>query len=257
MLNALRSVAIASTALSLGLFAASAQAQTVLTGHVTTGADLSGAKITASFLNGGTETLIWGRIKNEEDNKGGVRSAKRWSLTQAGDNFANPWILQADASISLASLKIDLFGGNAAFDTEEDENAASNTAGSFHGVPFTVKSGFRPDSVVYSTPIDISNGDLFSTLTLGWANGFSNSRLEFVADTDSGTPENPVAIAEPPAEPPAEPLVAPPLVTLVETPPSTTRVPEPGVLLGLLAIAGLGRRLNRGHETELPSGSFL
>ncbi|NJM57310.1 MAG: PEP-CTERM sorting domain-containing protein [Synechococcales cyanobacterium RU_4_20] len=224
---------------------------------MTAGANLSGAKITASFLNGGSETLTWAKIKNQGDGKGGVLSSQGWSLTQAGDSFVYPWILQADASISLAALTIDLFGGNAAFDTEEDANAASNTDGSFQGVPFTVKPGFlRPDSVVYSTPIDISNGDLFSTLTLRWDNGFSNSLLKFVADTDSGTSENPVAIAEPPAEP-AEPPVAPPLVTLVETPPSTTRVPEPSVLLGLLAIAGLGRRLNRGHDTELPSGSFL
>ncbi len=242
---------IASSVAASALLAPAALAETVLTGYVTTGADMAGASITASFLDGGSETLTWSAF-GSDGNEGGVFSDLGWSLTQKRDSFSYPWLFSVGNSLSIETLTIDLFGGNSVFDTILDSQSAQNTDGSKQGKPFAVKNGLAPESVEYSTPIDISQGDLFSTLTLGWENGFSGV-LEFVADTDSGTEANPVVIVEPVI---AEPVVVeqdlPPVILVpivnevveiaIDTP-AATSVPEPGTLLGLLAIAGLGRKV--------------
>lgn len=202
---------------------APAQAGTVLTGFQTTGADMAGAKITANFLGGGSQTLTWQRLDPTLE-LGGV-TGSGWFLGQTGDSFLEPWILSADASTAIASLVIDLIPGNAVFDTIalDDDDLTTfdrDTPGSFDGLPFTVLSGGpAPTSFSYSQPVDISLGDLFGTLTLNWASGFSDGILSFSADSDSGTTTNPVTIA------PVNPV----------TPP--TKVSEPLGWMGL-AIAG-------------------
>ena len=231
------------------------RAQTVLIdGYATSGADLAGAQVTASFLNGTTELLTWGAEPSMGVEAGGVFS-EGWSLTQQGNSFWKPWTLTVSPQLTLQSLMIDLVGSNSVFDVIEDSMASTNTQGSKQGAPFRLgknaNSALLP-TVNYSAPVDISNGDLFTQLTLNWESGLSNTSLDFVIDTDSGTESNPVTVVEMPVETPAEDQGEAPqnqtllaglnLDTMQNPEPETAAVPEPGSALGLLAIAALGRR---------------
>lgn len=254
LLTPARLSAAAVALVAVGLAASPLQAQTVLlSGYDTTGADMAGATISASFLDGTTEFLTWGAQPALGAQAGGVFS-QGWSLTQQGNSFWSPWTLTVGPSLTLQSLVIDLVGGNAVFDTLVDSTADTNTPGSEQGEPFRLKNKSThpllvPTTIDYSAPIDISKGDLFSQLTLEWENGFSNNVFQFVTDTDSGTTSNPVTVVETPKNltlvspiEPIEPMeTIETTVTRVEEP-QATAVPEPGAVLGLLAIATLSRK---------------
>ena len=250
---------------------AETRAETVLSSFVTTGADLSGAQVTASFLDGGSETLVW---QATGEASGGV-FGHGWSLGQRLDSFSYPWLLEVNEDAVIYVLSINLLEGNALFDVEASVAADVNTLGSKVGAAFSIKpeslvgDGGEPNRVSYDLPIDISQGDLFAELRLEWENGFGDGALEFIADTDSGTVTNPVRLVNAPAEPPqaiAIPLVppdrvAPPTaVSIPLAPPDRVAspkavliplappdriaslpqsVPEPDALLALFGLVGL------------------
>lgn len=217
------------------------RAETVLSDFVTTGADLSGAQVTASFWDGRSEVLTWQATAEAE---GGV-AGDGWSLGQRFDSFNYPWALEVASDWALSSLSIDLLAGNALFDVEPSVLTALNTAGSKAGAVFSVKPGsllgdaVEPSRVTYSEPVDISQGDLFTVLQLDWEEGFGNGALEFVADTDSGTNGSPVQLVNAPIEVPeaiAIPLAPADRVTM-ESPAQS--VPEGSSLMALFGWVGL------------------
>ncbi len=233
------------------------RAETVLSGFVTTGVDLQGAQVTASFLGGGSETLTW---QATGETSGGV-VGQGWSLGQRLDSFSYPWSLDVDAEAVISSLSINLLAGNALFDVEASVAPTVNTPGSKVGAAFAVQPGsllgdaVEPSRVSYGAPIDISQGDLFAELLLEWDHGLGNGGLAFIADTDSGTVANPVRLVSAPVESPqaiAIPLAPSDRVTVPETmpiplsPPDRVTVvsqpqpvPEADSLLAFCGLVGL------------------
>lgn len=201
--------AIAGASVTTLLMPLSAQAQTQLTGYSTLGDMMDGMAITVDLLGGGSETAIW------QDTGSGAGGAfgSDWSLVQSGNTFytSSPWTLTSSGA-SILGLTIKAAPGNTVF----DNGTNPSTPGSASGRSFQVQSGDGPDSFSYLDEIDISTGDLFATLTMDWNSAFTNS-MSFLADTDSGTVDNPITVPGDPAD-----------------------VPEPAALLGLAALGALG-----------------
>lgn len=204
------------TLLLFGMASAPAQA-TTLTGFATEGDMMQGMRVTASFLNGASESLLWTATSG---NSGGVFGTG-WSLTQAGNTFGYPWTF-SNAGLGISSLAIDAIPGNTVFDTYPLLNGPLQTDGSAEGWSFEVIAGSSPNSFAYADPIDISRGDLFGTLSLYWATGFAGT-MQFIADTDSGSASDPVQPADP----------------IVRVTPPTVSISTPTIFEGNLASAAL------------------
>ncbi|MGD2183928.1 PEP-CTERM sorting domain-containing protein [Lusitaniella coriacea] len=234
------------------LAAAPVQAQTVISGWSTGGDDMVGMEITVDFLNGNSQTSTWGALG---DTWGATGSG--WALTKSSSStYGNPWALNVNEAFSITSLTINAVPGNTMFDlyrnfTDDNGVMQHSTPRSADGWTFETVAGQAPDSFDYSTPIDVSVGDLFGTLSLLWEDGFWGT-MQFITDTDNGTAGNPVQVADstpnpdpfanlltqfdlptPPAATPQHPAVTPP-------PPTTQSVPEPTSVLTLLAIGVMG-----------------
>jgi hypothetical protein len=200
---------------------------TTLTGFSTLGSGMSGMEITVNFFDGTTQTSVW----NATSGLGGGAFGNSWSLTQSGNTFGyfgNNWVFSSGGESRVAALIIDAIPGNTVFD-----NVPVNelTPGSADGWNFQLTSGLAPSRHEYSAAIDISQGDLFGRLSLFWDDGFTGA-MSFLADTDSGTANDPVTPRDP-----LPPLPAPPV------PPEPVRVPEPAAVLGLLTFAGASTTL--------------
>ena len=194
--------------IAFGLMVAPPLQATTLSSASTSGYHMAGTEVTVNFLSGGSETVSW----TATDSMTGTALGTDWSMSQSNNTFSGPWIFNYSGLDSVASLMINVIPGNTAFDTI---SGLEVTPGSGNGRLFTLVSGQAPDSFNYSVPIDISSGDLFGTLSMSWDQGFTGM-MSFVADTDSGTMDDPV------------------------TPVDTTPVPEPTSVLGLLAVSALG-----------------
>lgn len=164
---------------------------TTISENSTFGDTMTGMLVTSDFAGGGSQTVTWGVTGPQSGGAFGTD----WSLTASGDTFFAPWTF-SNSSKSIVSLVINAVPGNTAFDTIDTLVEPPNTPGSGRGIPFTVLSGLAPDSFAYSAPIDISEGDLFGTLSLEYSKGFTG-KLTFLATTDNGIPNAPVAVAVP------------------------------------------------------------
>ncbi|HEY9613311.1 hypothetical protein [Allocoleopsis sp.] len=171
---------------------------TTLSGFSTYGDMMNGMRITASFLDGTSQSLIWGATGS---GSGGVLGSG-WSLTESGNTYPQVndpngsfWTLSNFAQ-GMTSLVIDAVPGNTLFDNYPLLEGPLNTPGSAEGWNFQPTSGQAPTSYAYSDPINISYGDLFGRLSLYWPSGFTGV-MQFLADTDSGTSNDPVQIINP------------------------------------------------------------
>lgn len=176
--------------LLLGAAAMPAQA-TVLTGFTTTGDMMAGMRITASFVDGSSESAIWSATNSTSGGAFGTG----WSLTESGNSFNQPWSFN-NAGLGITSLIIDAIPGNTVFDIYPYGNNLPQTDGSADGWGFETLTGQSPTSSAYSDVIDISAGDLFGKLSLYWTEGFTGL-MNFRADTDSGSSRNPVQPRDP------------------------------------------------------------
>lgn len=172
----------------LGTAAIPAQATTVLTGFTTTGSMMTGMQVTASFVDGSSQTAIW----QANNNISGGAFGTGWSLTESGNSFNQPWTL-SNSGLGITSLVINSIPGNTVFDNIP---VLEVTPGSADGWAFQTLSGQSPTSNDYSNVIDISQGDLFGLLSLYWTDSFTGT-MKFRADTDSGSASNPVQPKDP------------------------------------------------------------
>jgi hypothetical protein len=152
---------------------------------------MSGMRVTANFLNGSSESLIWSAT---DDEAGGVFGTG-WSLTQSGNSYDSLWTFNSSSQV-ISSLVIGAIPGNTVFDTYPYLYGPIQTNGSAEGWEFQTTVGQGPNSYNYSDPIDISAGDLFGTLSLYWNSGFTGT-IKFRADTDSGSRNDPVQPRQP------------------------------------------------------------
>lgn len=183
-------------AMIAGALATPAQAITIITGSSTDGDDMAGMLVTATFANIGSETVAWVNTGGVTDGVGGM-TGTGWSLSESGDTFGGLWTLVNSTGQGLMSLSINAIPGNTMFDRTFGD--VFGTDGSFLGWDFTHVSGAVPSSFSYTVPIDISVGDLFGTLTLDWSTPMApGTSMSFIADTDSGTIDNPVTAAPEP-----------------------------------------------------------
>ena len=182
---------LASATLLTGLTLSAPASAFSLSNFVTDGSQMSGIKVTANYLNGGSQTATW----NPTGSQAGGAFGAGWSLTQVGDSFFSPWTLSTSDGFAqkIASLIINTIPGNTVFDIDPD---GEGTAGSGSGKPFTVLSGQSPDTYAYSTNILGAQNDLKGVLSLSWNSGFTG-KLSFLADTDSGTANDPIQAAVP------------------------------------------------------------
>lgn len=207
-LKSLSTGTVEAIVIAFGVIVSPPSQATTLSSASTSGHDMAGIEVTVNFLSGGSETVTWTATSSMT----GTALGSDWYLSQSDNTFSSPWIFNYSGLGSVASLMIDVIPGNAAFDTI---SGLEVTPGSGNGRLFTLVSGQAPDSFHYSVPIDISSGDLFGTLSMSWDKGFTGI-VSFLADTDSGTADDPVTSA------------------------NTTPVPEPTSVLGFLAVGALG-----------------
>ncbi len=198
--------------LALAAVATPASAQTVVSGYNTGGDDMNGMQVLVNFLDGTSQSAIWGTTS---PNAGGAFGTN-WGLSLSGSTtFGYPWTFSASNKL-VRSLSINAIPGNTMWD--KDWPTYPGTPGSANGWTFQVASGKAPDAYSYSVPIDISVGDLWGTLSMQWLNGFSGT-MKFYADTDNGTISNPVTPAQP--------------------------VPEPGTIAALVTVGALSAAAKR------------
>lgn len=178
--------------------------------------------VTVSWLDGTSQTAVW-QSKDKYKIEGGA-SGNNWSLSQYGDTYGgnyarydNNWNFNYSGGSPVKSLVINAIPGNAVFDRYQ---GVEYTPGSADGWDFQLLSGQKPDSVDYSVPIDISRGDLFGTLSLSWNSGFYGT-LKFLADTDSGTSQDPVKARDPQPPLPSSPPPVPQPPSPPPPPPNT------------------------------------
>lgn len=232
----------------LGAAVAPSQA-TTLTGFETYGDMMSGMRVTASFLDGTSESLIWSPNGNRS---GGVFSTA-WGLNQTGNTYDSRWTL-GNYGVGMTSLVIDAIPGNTVFDTYPLLFGPFQTPGSAEGWEFQPLLGLAPTSYAYSTPIDISQGDLFGKLSLYWTNGFTGV-MQFRADTDSGSASDPVQALNPvlPNIPPTLYFSAP---TIYEGQSASTviQATDPGedAITFLLNNVSMGTDFNRSGFRQVP-----
>ncbi len=171
----------------LGTTALPSQA-TTLTGFTTTGNMMAGMRVTASFVDGFSESVTW---QSTGSNSGGAFGSG-WSLTESDNSFDSPWTF-SNTNKGITSLVIDAIPGNSVFDNVAKDEI---TSGSADGWGFETLAGQSPNSSIYSDPIDISRGDLFGKLSLYWTSGFTGT-MKFRADTDTGSSKDPVKPKDP------------------------------------------------------------
>lgn len=138
---------------------------------VSRGVDLAGAKVTATYADGSTETLTW-RAFDSYTYGGAV-----------GDNiemsFGYDWHEMSTTKL-LASLKIDLQPASSVFDTtfgHDDSPNGDSTPGTKNGYPFKLEPSYEGISgnisVTYSGIVNIAGspavGDAYTTMLIDFS----------------------------------------------------------------------------------------
>ncbi|MER3356329.1 MAG: hypothetical protein RLQ73_20525 [Hoeflea sp. D1-CHI-28] len=104
---------------------------------ITRGRDLKGMVVTASYLDGTTEQVIWGEARN-----GG-------KATGLGFNLFFDWrAFELSVTKSLLSLSLDARTGNAIFDTTPSRRAGEDTYGTKNGYAFHSFGDYDPEGTI-------------------------------------------------------------------------------------------------------------
>ena len=176
-------------------------------GIVTTGYDMAGALVTATFADRPAETLFWAAI-NLAAGQGGASSTNGWSLSMSGNSNVSPWQLEfaTDFQGVMVGLSIDLRPASALFDvivTPEqtpgsdvgsnilESNGGIGSANWMDGPNGLIVAGTYGNRVgIRETTGDTFYGDLYLTLDLSFSrttgrNGLgAGDLLVFRSDTD-------------------------------------------------------------------------
>ncbi|MGB4946515.1 MAG: PEP-CTERM sorting domain-containing protein, partial [Candidatus Competibacter denitrificans] len=188
-----------------------------LTGFTTTGANMDGMLITATYFNGSALQTLSGNWSDIGASSGGVTLASQpgggdgndFTLKLFGDSFNNAWNLNFDVAGrgSLRSLLFDGVPGNTVFDICGNNNqwcgGNTGTPGSANGLNF---SGFSNTNIAitatYFDALAIGNaspvGDVFTKFKLDFGgNGLAQNAYQFNLDTDNAKTTIVPAVPEP------------------------------------------------------------
>lgn len=161
-----------------------------LTGFSSSGADMDGLSVTASFANGFTQALAWA---DTGLTSGGV-SGTGWGLSVDGDTFGAPWLFTFAPGGSLGLLTSLILDASGPLQITIFDSSAPQpgTPGSASGGDFTTFSGCDNcnGTAVYSNAVGIDPlaplGDLFHTLTVRFdARTGPGGDWSFGQDTDN------------------------------------------------------------------------
>ena len=198
---------LAGLALAAALATGGAQAATIvkdtsstsnipgLTGFATTGAMMTGLAVTANFVGGFSETVLWGTFGPA---LGGALGTG-WTLSLNGDTFSANWEFDFGAGSSLQLLSLVLDGTNA-LTVLDTTSPTPGTPGSAAGLDLVMNEVVLDGATTgtYSSEVAISPaaalGDLFQVLTISFNAGAEpRSDFAFRQDTDNdsrfGVPE--------------------------------------------------------------------
>jgi hypothetical protein len=158
-----------------------------LTGFATTGADMAGLNVTATFSNGLSQSLAWAATGATS---GGV-TGTGWSLSLTGDSFGGSWLF--DFTTLDAQLTRLVLDGSTGLTVLDRSNPNPGTDGSANGADFTFAGGTCGSCAATATYGGLTSigaaaavGDLFQSLTVDFTGG-SGPRTDwaFVQDTDN------------------------------------------------------------------------
>ena len=173
-----------------------------LTGFASTGADMDGLKVTATFSNGFVQTLSWA---DTGATSGGV-SGTGWSLSLTGDTFTAPWTFSISPTGGLGQLTrllLDATGPKqiTVFDATDPNQG---TPGSAQGANFAIQSGCAgcDGTAIYYNQIAITPNapvtDIFHLLDINFDQGTGpRDDWTFRQDTDNDIRKNTGFIPEP------------------------------------------------------------
>ena len=166
-----------------------------LTGFATTGAQMTGLKVTATFSSGFTQTLDWATTGATS---GGV-TGTNWGLSLANDSFTTAWVFTLTPGTfgSLLSMVLDGTDALTVFDTT---NPSFGTPDSAQGMDFDIvgNAALNAASIAtYTKVVAVSPngfvGDLYQTLRVTFGPNGTTTGFSFMQDTDNdarfGTPE--------------------------------------------------------------------
>jgi hypothetical protein len=158
---------------------------TALTAFSTSGDQMSGMLVHATYANGSSADAVWVATGV---GAGQAASVSGYVLLESGDTFNNIWTLRNDYTSPLTSLSIDAGPGDTVFDTIALGDI-EGTSGSARGLSFTADSSWNIVAT-YSDAVALTGfapvGDLFRRLTIQFVDGLAvDSRLTFNADTDN------------------------------------------------------------------------
>jgi len=158
-----------------------------LTGFATTGADMTGLNVTATFSNGFSQSLAWGTTGV---GAGGVFGTG-WSLTLSGDSFAGNWLF--DFTTLEAQLTRLVLDGSTGLTVLDRTLPSPGTDGSANGTDFSFAGGTCGSCVATATYGGLTSiglaaavGDLFQKVTVDFTGGTGpRTDWSFVQDTDN------------------------------------------------------------------------
>ncbi len=175
-----------------------------ISGFTTTGADMNGMLITATFLDGSSETVTWGATG---DAGAGAANGTGWGLALTGDSFFNEWVLSNESGEGMSGLTIEALPGSTVLDRFINDEVSPGTSLGFSfqvdddlpGPNNDDDAGVDTFNVLYSQPVGINGaaplGDIWGKIDIGFLNagafgievGFRSSsrKLRFMQDTDN------------------------------------------------------------------------
>ena len=176
-------------AITINFNAGTTYETTALTGYSTYGNMMDGMKVTAYFVGGGSETVLWADDPMTGPGAGMAEGAD-WGLYENGDTFTSIWSLSTLVDIS--KLLIQAGPGNTVFDTMHMGDI-EGTLGSARGWTFDYQ-GAASDinlNVTYFDQVALSGssavGDLYLNLEIVFVDGYSTGAapFRFIQDTDN------------------------------------------------------------------------
>ncbi len=160
-----------------------------LTGFQTTGADMTGLSVTATFTGGVTQTMAW---STTGAGSGGV-SGTGWGLSLDGDSFGGLWNFTFDPQYTLGQLTRLVLDGSTGLTVLDRTLPNDGTPGSAQGLDFSFASDTCDSCAVDATYSGLTSiggaaalGDLWQTLTVDFLDTTGpRTDWSFVQDTDN------------------------------------------------------------------------